>query len=347
MASLQSLKDYVDNITKCPICRDDLNNPKLLPCQHTFCLHCLEKYTEYKHPGDDVECPVCRAECQIPESGVAAFRHNHFIPGLVNATINYSARSVQSPCDVCTMEANSNATYGVQRATLYCVDCSQKLCVLCSRPLKHMPSGSHNILNFDEWQQSILKQRILSCEQHQDRLLVSYCFDCKALVCGLCRKEGLSAKHNLCDTCCKEKHAKHKIVSMEEAARGFGEQIESEVSDLSEIVEFVKQIPESHRQKLESDHIADGQKEKSSNQETYELVAASISSFVRYVHELVNKGSPCEVVRGVDGLLTRIKELRRMHNECLEEDKRIMSSVIGNVFTKAHHSYNATCILHD
>ena len=56
---------------ECPICQEDIKDPMLLPCIHSFCLECLRRYCRDKQPGDDVPCPVCRNEFQIPKIGVA------------------------------------------------------------------------------------------------------------------------------------------------------------------------------------------------------------------------------------------------------------------------------------
>lgn len=36
--SLNPLEDLV----QCALCMDKLTDPKMLPCQHTFCLNCLQ-----------------------------------------------------------------------------------------------------------------------------------------------------------------------------------------------------------------------------------------------------------------------------------------------------------------
>jgi len=56
---------------QCPICQEDIKDPRLLPCIHSFCLECLQRYCRDKLPGDDVPCPECRSEFQIPKNGVA------------------------------------------------------------------------------------------------------------------------------------------------------------------------------------------------------------------------------------------------------------------------------------
>ena len=41
----------------CTICYGDFTQPKQLPCLHTFCKNCLEKFV---NPKLMVECPTCR-----------------------------------------------------------------------------------------------------------------------------------------------------------------------------------------------------------------------------------------------------------------------------------------------
>ena len=50
----------LDDITECPICTEVYTDPRVLPCVHTYCLKCIEKYSEDKQPGDELACPLCR-----------------------------------------------------------------------------------------------------------------------------------------------------------------------------------------------------------------------------------------------------------------------------------------------
>ncbi len=49
---------------ECPICFEEIvpKTKKLLPCNHTFCKDCYNKYTEtcYLNNRPTVECPLCR-----------------------------------------------------------------------------------------------------------------------------------------------------------------------------------------------------------------------------------------------------------------------------------------------
>lgn len=56
--------------TRCPICLEQFNKPKLLPCHHTYCLECLTDLYKDSKIGDEVPCPECRREFDIPAGGV-------------------------------------------------------------------------------------------------------------------------------------------------------------------------------------------------------------------------------------------------------------------------------------
>ena len=45
------------HIKECPVCFEDFDEPKILPCDHTLCKHCLERIKR----GIQVKCPVCNA----------------------------------------------------------------------------------------------------------------------------------------------------------------------------------------------------------------------------------------------------------------------------------------------
>ena len=46
----------VDDMTNCPICFEKFVNPKILPCNHSFCEGCVRKMKK----GHRIECPMDR-----------------------------------------------------------------------------------------------------------------------------------------------------------------------------------------------------------------------------------------------------------------------------------------------
>ena len=69
---------------KCPICLEACKEPKILPCQHTFCLECLENAAKQNNPHT-VDCPQCRKEYRIPyeKGGVRGFPENRLMKFLL------------------------------------------------------------------------------------------------------------------------------------------------------------------------------------------------------------------------------------------------------------------------
>ena len=62
-ASLNVLKKSVE----CVICQEPQINPKVLPCQHTFCKECLDETVRFNNDGNGtISCPMkCRGIIQI------------------------------------------------------------------------------------------------------------------------------------------------------------------------------------------------------------------------------------------------------------------------------------------
>ncbi|XP_012252780.2 RING finger protein nhl-1-like [Athalia rosae] len=61
----------IEDLLQCPVCLERLRTPRMMPCQHTFCLSCLEEQLVW--PGNDnrsIACPLCKltvVEC-IPRN---------------------------------------------------------------------------------------------------------------------------------------------------------------------------------------------------------------------------------------------------------------------------------------
>jgi len=72
-----------NDITECSICVDSFKNPKCLPCIHTFCLECLQKYGSYNDPGDELACPLCRKMFCIPTGGFSHLPNNFLMARLL------------------------------------------------------------------------------------------------------------------------------------------------------------------------------------------------------------------------------------------------------------------------
>ena len=137
-AASASGENQIDDVTECPICTEVYTDPRSLPCIHTYCLKCIEKYSQDKEPGDSMACSMCRNEFTIPDSGVSGLPKNFFIEKLLlqleHSSSSQSQQSQPSPCEVCSSaEETDPAT--MKQATKYCVECDEKLCWEKTGPL--------------------------------------------------------------------------------------------------------------------------------------------------------------------------------------------------------------------
>lgn len=69
------LGGVISDFLECSVCLEPLDlNHRVLPCQHTFCLSCLDDLATKKKksdPGDPLFlCPECRAEVRTPISSL-------------------------------------------------------------------------------------------------------------------------------------------------------------------------------------------------------------------------------------------------------------------------------------
>jgi len=155
MVSHSVLNTRVAEIVTCSICLEDFNSPRSLPCLHSFCLKCLQGYWDDKSPGDGVSCPLCGAEFQIPWNGLESLRVNFVLKNLIDAQ-NVSSRASES-CGVCCRET----------ASVYCVDCSQKLCGRCNLPHKKMRAGNHDVRPLPNGSPNRLQNANMASKLHQ------------------------------------------------------------------------------------------------------------------------------------------------------------------------------------
>lgn len=67
--------EQFDQLLTCCVCLDRYRTPKLLPCQHSYCMEpCMEGLVDYVKR--QVKCPECRAEHRIPYNGIQGFPTN-------------------------------------------------------------------------------------------------------------------------------------------------------------------------------------------------------------------------------------------------------------------------------
>ncbi|XP_044592310.1 RING finger protein nhl-1 isoform X2 [Cotesia glomerata] len=119
--------EQFEQLLTCAICLDRYRNPKLLPCQHSFCMEpCMDGLVDYVRR--QVKCPECRAEHRIPYQGVQAFPTNVTLQRFLELHIEITGE-LPDPTSGQTMER-----CGVCSEKSYCslcVHCDKKCCPEC------------------------------------------------------------------------------------------------------------------------------------------------------------------------------------------------------------------------
>jgi len=54
---------------ECPICAEPFVEPRQLPCNHVYCVECLERWVANDGQWPRLTCPTCREQFQLPEHG--------------------------------------------------------------------------------------------------------------------------------------------------------------------------------------------------------------------------------------------------------------------------------------
>ncbi|XP_033111422.1 E3 ubiquitin-protein ligase TRIM56-like [Anneissia japonica] len=180
MASPNVTKEVIDGIEaaalECSLCMERFTNPKSLPCIHSFCLGCLEKWVKESN-GRRFSCPICREVCQVPTGGLQDLRNSSFIIGLLDYVTN--------------LEDKSNPTCGCKKeAAFVCQDCDELYCQDCKDTHCRMKiAKDHSIITIKEYnscdpvEQFASKQ--LNCSEHKMPLQF-FCETDKIPICVGC-----------------------------------------------------------------------------------------------------------------------------------------------------------------
>ena len=227
-SSSPSLLKVEEQLT-CPVCLDLYTNPKTLPCLHSFCEACMERFPQDKE-GDTyyLSCPTCRHRTELPGGGVRAFPVAFHINNLkeIHSLMKKVSNPQQITCDNCT----------TANATGYCKDCSKFLCTECDGIHKKWgPTSNHKLTSLDEVTASVSSSSPLlpvkqeptpTCTAHHKPLEL-FCETCEAVIC----------QH-----CTVRIHKDHEYDLLTDSYPKHRQELESSLEPVKEMVEIIKKV---------------------------------------------------------------------------------------------------------
>lgn len=106
---------------ECPVCLGTVDDPKTLPCLHSFCLNCLKKIPVDEEDEEIIQCPVCRTFEEIPEN-LSDLPTSFHLNRLLDILPLRRGGTEAQRCGRC----HENHT-----ATCYCFVCLRFMCAAC------------------------------------------------------------------------------------------------------------------------------------------------------------------------------------------------------------------------
>lgn len=255
----------------CRLCNEEFQDPKLLPCLHSFCHRCLSTYISNQRTqgtwNDNNECntnePVTHA---CPECGT------HFVaedPG--HLPDNVLARRLSCPSEMVPPQDPANCVMCGQRdheevvAKMHCVNCEENICHSCANAHQlQEETASHRL-------EPLVPTPGDKCQYYGDGIAAEngdsawvvlprccQCYDAYDIDSKFC----IDCDKALCPDCHASHEAGHRCAELSAVAQNFVSKIQGPVEDLQHDLETLDHMLASlghadqcmakHREKVSS-----------------------------------------------------------------------------------------------
>ena len=203
----------VNSLLECSVCLQVFQDPRNLPCGHTFCLRCIQSINNRL-------CSLCKREWNLPANGWQGLPKNFIVDNCITSLPSISHCAVAE-----------NSSHGAVK--FLCIDCWDPLCDKCGQGHTQCSrlTKNHVVKLLSEVDQSDIelhnRQKALLCNQHKNEAIKFYCTNCDAFVCCSC----YILFHN-----------KHDCISCEDADAKLCSQIDDSVKKVQESINFNKDM---------------------------------------------------------------------------------------------------------
>ena len=340
-----------DDEFRCGICLQLFQDPRSLPCLHTFCRECLQRLLNEKHP---LKCPVCRAKHELSEGAGRLPVDQYALQELPVKRLQQQCNSgEQQECKTCEKQAPVVA---------WCDECGGTICQPCVASHKEMvPLRGHFVRTVKRSKRSDSEPpspserevAFIKCPTHVSQELKFLCTPCSEVVCSDCLLLGNHKDHKYSLV----EEARHSLeTKMEELAslvkgkkEEFSEYLkkagqaegkvleysESMESEVNNVFDGIVASVETQRNKA-LQRVSQGKKKFWSQKELVEVSLAELDSFSRFAdHTRKCMSHASYVAMAIQG----VKQMERLNDTHGDEgvlDQKMMvigSQPINKVFT--------------
>ena len=331
---------------KCSICLELFQDPRSLPCLHTFCRECIQR--SLNEENHSLKCPVCRAKHDLKSEGAELLPVNLYalqelpLKRLQQQRANSGRPAHQLvECKSCGEQAEMVA---------WCYDCDAMICQLCESSHKKLAIfRGHHVIGNKESQQPIVSKSNY-CPRHCRVELNYWCTSCSELVCAECLvREHSDHQYSLAK---ETRHALEKRIKewaglvtekkqefneyLEKASEAEGKALEySELmkSEVNNVFDGIVASVEAQRNEaLQS--VSQGVKEIWSQKEMMEVSLAQLDSFTRFAENTHKCETDVAMAAQSVKLMERLKDIHG-DEKALDEEK-IKPQVLGPHCSKDH-----------
>ena len=182
-ANKEALKKVEDQL-ECAICLQPYTDPKLLPCFHVYCKHCLERLVVQDRDGPTITCPKCRRPTPVPPNGITGLQSAFHIHDLfeIRDALEKAKEPQKTQCENCKKAI----------ATGFCRDCGKFVCDKCTQLHQlWVDFTAHKIVSVSDVQSEAasltpVKKKVAYCPRHPKKVLEIYCETDGELICTSC-----------------------------------------------------------------------------------------------------------------------------------------------------------------
>ena len=312
----------IDSKLECSICDESFKEPKLLPCFHVFCKHCLERQVVQGPEGQSLTCPTCRYQITLPDIGVAGLQTDFCAEHLFEMKESLE-KAKKKDCENCKKSI----------ASKFCQQCKKLMCDKCTEMHENWGDfNDHVLLGIDEFKgeaKVLSTRKTLHCEIHPTKKLKIYCNTCTKLICNICvasvhkdhsheyiEESFPRHKEELVSSLAQ---FKHKLIHVQQSLKAFDARVRKTSDQRTAIesrihsgIDQLHQLLDQRRAELVATldkSIQEKLKNLAPQRDLVELAPERMSSCLEYAEAGLDIGSEGEVLRMKEPILKRIEEI--------------------------------------